>query len=228
MAVRNGERFLHDQLASILPQLAGDDEVIISDDHSTDGSIRAIEQFHDNRITILHNPHSGVISNFENALRASRGAYVFLADQDDVWKPDKVAVMLPNLAHCDLVVSDCVVVSENLAPIMDSFYQINSSGKGILRNLMRNSYMGCCMAFHQRVCTKALPFPPGIPMHDAWIGMIGEICFSVKFLDDKLVMHRRHGANASTNSVRSRLGLGKRVSHRIRMVKGIIELTYAA
>ena len=84
------------------------------------------------------------------------------------------------------------------------------------------------MAFHRRVVERALPFPRRIAMHDAWIGMIGEIYFSVKFIDAKLVLHRRHEENASSNAGPSRFTLGRRVSDRFQMVKEIIELTYAA
>ncbi len=228
MAVKNGETFLHEQLASILPQLTGGDEVIISDDHSTDRSRQIIEEFQDNRIKILNNPRSGLISNFENALQAAAGTFIFLADQDDVWRSDKIAATLPFLSRYDLVVSDCVVVDRQLTPLWGSFYGFNSSGKGILRNLVKNSYMGCCMAFHRRVAERALPFPRRIPMHDAWIGLIGEIYFTVKFMDAKLVLHRRHENNASTNAGPTSLTLGKRVINRFQMVKEIIELTYAA
>ncbi len=228
MAVKNGETFLHEQIASVLPQLTGDDELVISDDHSIDGSLQIIEGFQDRRIRILNNSGSGLISNFENALKAARGNYVFLADQDDVWSPDKIAVTIPFLHRYDLVVSDCVVVDRQMEPLRDSFYDFNSSGKGILRNLVKNSYMGCCMAFHRRVAERALPFPRRIPMHDAWIGLIGEVYFSVRFINAKLVFHRRHDQNASTNSGPTSFTLGKRVSSRFHMVKEIIELTYAA
>ena len=125
MAVKNGETFLHEQLASILPQLTGGDEIVISDDHSIDRSRRIIEEFRDKRIRVLSNPRSGLISNFENALQAARGTYIFLADQDDVWRPDKVAITLCALQSSDLVVSDCVVVDRQLTPLWDSFYDFN-------------------------------------------------------------------------------------------------------
>ena len=77
MAVKNGSRFLTEQIRSILPQLTGDDELIISDDHSTDNTTGLIDDFKDNRIKLLSNPHRGLISNFENALKASRGTLSF-------------------------------------------------------------------------------------------------------------------------------------------------------
>lgn len=227
MAVRNGESYLREQLNSILPQLAGDDEIIISDDHSKDKSIPLIQDMADHRIKIFSNPGHGLISNFENSLRHATGTYIFLADQDDVWMPEKVRVTLPYLHQDTLVVSDCRIVDHQLTARYESFYRINQSGKGIVKNLFKNSYMGCCMAFHRRLLEKALPFPAGIPMHDLWIGLIAELFFSVKFIDESLVLHRRHASNASTTGKQSTNSFTKRASDRWILLKTLIKLRYA-
>ena len=228
MAVKNGEAFVREQILSILPQLAGDDELIISDDHSTDNTLEILNQLCDRRIRIIQNPSSGLISNFENALRSAQGTYIFLADQDDIWMSEKVETTLQFLKRYDLVVSDCIVVNENLELRHESFYSTNGSRKGILRNLMHNSYMGCCMAFHRKILSKALPFPKEIPMHDLWLGLIAETCFTVKFLEKPLIYHRRHLHNASTTSHPSKASLTRKVGKRIWLLKKIIELSYAA
>ena len=228
MAVRNGESYLREQLSSILPQLAGEDELIISDDHSTDNTVRLIREYQDARIRLLINPGQGVITNFENTLRAARGTYIFLADQDDVWMQDKVEKTMRFLMDCDLVVSDCVIVNESLLPSQESFYQMNGSGKGLVRNLLRNSYMGCCMAFHRKVLSRALPFPEKIPMHDIWIGLTAEVHFNVKFISDKLLFHRRHQQNATTTSESSTGTLAEKLTRRFWLLKSIIAQSYAA
>ena len=227
MAIKNGATFIHEQISSILPQLAVGDEVVISDDYSTDDSITMVQKFNDPRIRVVHNNGQGIVSNFETALRASRGTYVFLADQDDVWKENKILTMLSYLRNYDLVVSDCTVVNEFLVPTTESFFRRNHSGKGILRNLLKNSYMGCCMAFHRRVLEKALPFPKQIHMHDAWIGLIGELYFSVHFTPTNLVYHRRHLNNATSTSKKSNSGWVDRIISRYWLLKKLIESKYA-
>jgi glycosyltransferase involved in cell wall biosynthesis len=222
MAVKNGAAYLHDQLTSILPQLAGDDEIIISDDHSSDESIQVIEQFNDSRITILQNPGQGLISNFENAIRHATGTYIFLADQDDVWMHNKVEETLLHLRNHALVVTDCAIVTSKLGATGQSFFQLNNSRSGILYNLIKNSYMGCCMAFHKKVLTKALPFPEKIPMHDAWLGLMAELHFNVKFVDQKLLYHRRHTDNASTTSLRSSTSVIHKMAQRFWLLKNIL------
>ena len=227
MAIKNGAPFLRDQISSILPQLAVDDELIISDDNSGDDSINIIQAFKDTRIRVVQNSCGGIVSNFETSLRAARGMYLFLADQDDVWKEDKIRTMLPYLQKYDLVVSDCSIVDEFLAPINESFFRRNHSGKGILRNLFRNSYMGCCMAFHKRVLKKALPFPKEIRMHDAWIGLIGEFHFTVHFVNTNLVYHRRHTKNATSTSQSSKANWVDRINGRYWLLKKLIQSRYA-
>ena len=227
MAIKNGGEYLYEQVSSILPQLAGEDELVISDDHSEDDSLKIIQCINDPRIRLIQNPESGLISNFENALRSAQGTYIFLADQDDVWVPDKVATTLSYLKTYDLVVTDCMVVNENLELLKESFYHVNKSRKGIFRNFMRNSYMGCCMAFHRKILKKALPFPEKISMHDQWIGLIGEMYFSVQFIDKKLIYHRRHLHNASTSSNRSNASMVDKISDRVLILKNVIVNAYA-
>ena len=91
IATYNGEKYLRQQIESILPQLSKEDEIVISDDCSTDRTVEILKVFNDERIKIFVNESNlGVVENFENAIKQSIGEYVFLSDQDDVWEPYKV------------------------------------------------------------------------------------------------------------------------------------------
>jgi glycosyltransferase involved in cell wall biosynthesis len=227
MAVKNGSQFVQEQIQSILPQLRGVDELIVSDDHSIDNTRELIEEFDDHRIKLLVNPNYGLVSNFENALNACSGTYIFLADQDDIWRPNKIETMKAQLQSYDLVVCDCEIVDENLEPFEESFYQLNNSKEGLLHNLIRNSYMGCCMAFHRKILSKALPFPKNLAMHDGWIGLITELHFTKVFIPDKLVLHRKHSSNASCTGTKSKFSNMTKITHRMRLIKNLISLRYA-
>jgi hypothetical protein len=120
-----------------------------------------------------------------------------------------------------MVISDCILVDHALRPTRDSFFVLNRSGKGLIKNIYRNSYMGCCMAFHRRVLARALPFPDDTPMHDFWLGLIGELYFKVCFIPEALIFHRRHSSNASTTGTRSRRHLRKKIQARYRIVKNL-------
>lgn len=218
MATYNGERYVAEQIRSILPQLEESDELIVSDDGSTDNTICIVQSFNDTRIKILHNKKNGIIRNFENALCNALGDYIFLCDQDDVWLPDKVKETVSFLQKYDCVVSDCKVTDENLHVITESFFKQRRSGKGFWKNMYENSYLGCCMAFRRTVLDIVLPFPHQIAMHDIWIGLNVELHGSSFFLKKPLILYRRHGDNASPSSEKSHYPITYRLSYRILFV----------
>ena len=228
MATKNGARFVGDQLDSILPQLSDKDEIIISDDHSSDNTFEIVKNYSDPRIKFIQNPKRGIVSNFENSLKSSVGEIIFLADQDDVWLPDKIEQTLPYLIEYDLVVSDCKIVDDKLASLHHSFFKFNSSRKGIVRNLFRNSYMGCCMAFNRSILEKAVPFPSRVIAHDQWLGLIAEVYGRVFFQSERLVLHRRHTKNASTTFYKSKNDVIDMFSHRLNLALSLIETRYGS
>ena len=198
-----GAKYIEEQLDSILVTLGTNDEVIVSDDGSTDGTREILLRYQesDERVRMIDGPKAGVKANVENALRACQGAYIFLADQDDIWMPDKVERVLEVLsdAKVGLVVHDAVVTDgtcENV--VLESFYTLKGSGAGVLKNIWRNTYIGCCMAFKRELLEEVLPIPSYIEMHDQWIGVINDqLKRGTKFIPDQLIKYRRHGNNAS-------------------------------
>mgnify|MGYP002597725427 FL=1 len=123
IATYNGEKYIKEQINSILPQLKNCDEIIISDDHSSDKTLDVIFQINDSRIQVyLNDKEKGYTSNFENALSKATGSIIFLADQDDIWKSNKVEVLQKSLEDSDLVVSDAEVVNGDLDVISPSFF----------------------------------------------------------------------------------------------------------
>jgi glycosyltransferase involved in cell wall biosynthesis len=223
LATRNGSAYLREQIDSILAQLTDDDELVITDDASTDETVAIVNSYDDNRIILLQQSTPiGVAGNFQTGLTACRGSYIFLADQDDVWNTKKIERMVSELQHCDLVVCDCAISDNQLNIHASSFFSNNRSGKGLLKNLYRNSYMGCCMAFRREVLSRALPFPKDIQIHDFWIGLIAELHFNVNFIPDVLVRHRRHSSNASTTGQTSRFTFMQRIEYRYRIVKALL------
>ena len=222
MATCNGERYLQAQLDSVLVQLNAGDELVIADDCSIDGTLALIEQRSDPRIRLLPGKQRlGVVANFERALCAARGEYVFLCDQDDVWLPNKRALLIEALASADLVVSDCRVTDGMLAVTAPSFFAQRRSGPGLLRNLWRNSFLGCCMAFRRSLLARALPFPRGLPMHDTWLGLVASATGRVRFVDAPTLLYRRHAASVSPTGGRSHFGPLAQLAHRVRFAAAL-------
>lgn len=222
IATYNGEKFIYDQLQSILDQLLENDEIIVSDNYSNDKTINIIKSINDSRIKIYFLKKRNLIKNFENALIHAKGDYIFLSDQDDIWLPNKIKIMLEELNSYDLIVSDCIVVNRDLETIEPSFYYINKSKSGFFKNIIKNSYLGCCMAFNRKILEASLPFPENIPMHDWWIGMIAEAIGEVLFLEDKLILFRRHGLNASITGQKSTYKISLRIKWRFLIIKELL------
>ena len=222
MATYNGEKYIKEQLESILSQIGENDEVIISDDSSTDNTVEIIKAFSDNRIKIFENQKfKSPIFNFENALIQANGEIIVLSDQDDIWKANKIETIKKYMQKYDLVLSDATIIDEYGNLIQESFYKLNNSRMGFIQNIIKNSYLGCAMGFNRKILEKALPFPKDIPLHDWWIGLVGEMYGKTYFIEDKLISYRRHGNNASPTGEKSKYSTLKKISFRISLIKNL-------
>jgi len=216
MATYNGESYIKEQIQSILPQLKDGDELIVSDDGSTDNTLEIVFSFESLKIRVLQGPQNGLIKNFENAINAAKGDYIFLCDQDDIWLENKVDVFKVAFDNgAILIVSDCRVVDANAKIINESFFSLRNSRLGFLPNLLRNGFLGCCMAFKAELKPKILPFPKNIPMHDWWIGLVASLYGEVVFINQPLILYRRHGNNASPTGDKSSFSLMTQAAHRL-------------
>lgn len=222
MATYNGEKYIFEQLKSILKS-DKITEVIVSDDGSTDKTKTIIESFNDKRIKIIKGPKKGLIKNFENSIKNANGNFIFLSDQDDVWLDNKVDIMLEKLCKYDLVCSDCFVTNEKLGIINQSFFELNQSKPGIKKNLIKNSYLGCCMAFKRVIIKDILPFPEKVGMHDWWIGLVAELNYKTSFLDEKLIYYRRHGKTNSITANKSTFSIYQKVIWRLNIAFNLLK-----
>lgn len=143
-----------------------------------------------------------------------------------MWLPDKVQTTIPYLEKYDLVVSDCKIVDKNLQIIEDSFFKIMHSGEGFWKNFVKNTYLGCCMAFKKEILNYVLPFPSNIAMHDIWIGLITEFFGNIFFLHEPLVLYRRHGENASFSSEKVKFSTSYKILCRYYLIKDIIKRSF--
>lgn len=211
MATYNGEKYLKEQIDSILIQLSIEDELIISDDGSMDTTLSILASYNDPRIHYMENKGKhGVVSNFENALKHAVGDYIFLCDQDDIWNYDKVKIVISKLKTNDLVVHDAELIDKDGKSMKKNYYSLMHQGTGFLSNLIKTRFLGCCMAFTKEVKEACLPFPKGIAGHDFWIGIYSILKFKVIFIDDILIKYRRHENNVSFSSEKSKNSLYKK------------------
>ncbi|WP_226064004.1 glycosyltransferase [Kaistella polysaccharea] len=219
IATYNGERFIQEQIASILPQLQNDDELIISDDYSTDRTIEIIESFREDRIKIIFNKtEKGYTNNFENAIKHASGDFIYLSDQDDVWLPHKIEVFSHEFEHHDFLVSNAKIVNEELESLdSQTYFDLRGMSTGFLSDLIKTKSLGCCMAFNKKVLQRILPFPPDKKLcpHDFWILLISEFYYRSKVIKEPLVLYRRHGNTTSTGGAKSSSSLSFMIKFRL-------------
>lgn len=222
IATYNGERYIEEQLTSILKQIATNDEIVISDDNSQDNTINIINAINDKRIKVYRDKqfHSPIF-NMENALKHAKGDIIMLADQDDVWVSNKVKKQVKALKEVDLVFSNAKLVDENLIEIRPKLYN-GKKVTGLFLNLFFNKYIGATMAFNRKILERALPFPKSIPMHDQWIGVIGEFYYKTAFLNETLILYRRHGNNASFCGENSKNSFGRKFMFRVNILIALL------
>ena len=201
MATYNGEKFISEQIDTILENMDFCDELVISDDGSTDNTINIINSYikKDKRIKLIKGPGKGVKRNFMNAINNTKGEYIFLSDQDDLWANNKIKIMDELFDNNDynVIVHNATIIDKESKPYKKTFFEFRNSRTGILANIYKNKYIGCCMAFRRSLIDKIMPIPDNIEMHDQWIGIIGEMYGKNIFIDKCLIKYRRHDNNVS-------------------------------
>lgn len=223
LAIYNGEKFIREQMKSITSQLDECDEIIIVDDCSTDNTISAIEEMNNYRMKIYRNEKNiGVVKSFERSLSFAEGHYIILADQDDVWLPGRMDCIRREIKSSDVLLLNAKIVDEKLNDSGANLFDTVGIREGFFANIFKNSFVGCCMAFKKDILKIALPFPHGLPWHDWYIGLIGELFFRVKRIDEPYLLYRRHAKNYTLTGSKSKNSLLRRFSMRFWMLYALV------
>ena len=212
LCTHNGERFIDEQLASILLQTVLPDEVVVSDDASMDATVqrvRAAFAAHPDgpSLVLLQNAQPlGVTRNFEQAIAACSGAIIVLSDQDDVWSPRRVEAALEAFADPAvlLVHSDATLIDGTGAELPDTLfdaYAVTDAVRAQLASprafellLHRNLVTGATMSVRRELAVGARPFPPSW-VHDEWLAVAAAARGRIVPLPERLVRYRQHGGN---------------------------------
>jgi glycosyltransferase involved in cell wall biosynthesis len=200
MATYNGARFIEEQLRSFVKQTRRPDELVISDDGSTDATGEIISQFATSApfpVCCFQNTGSpGYTGNFSSAIERTTGDLVFLSDQDDVWLPSKLA-NVERLArtHPDklLFINDAAMAHRDLRPTgLTKLGQIRSLGLGD-----ETFVMGCCCGVRRQLLTFGMPIPEGFHGHDNWLVGLSNGLGATLIHEEVLQLYRRHDQNQS-------------------------------
>ncbi|WP_417447326.1 glycosyltransferase family 2 protein [Kangiella sp.] len=219
LATYNGEKYILSQIESVLDQLSVDDELIVSDDNSSDSTLDIIRAINDPRIHVYSSLAGGVVSNFENALNKLNGDVVVLCDQDDIWLPGRLDLALDGLKSSDLVMVNYQMVDSELNYIQG---RLPIASLSFIKTFYRNGYLGCCMAFRASILPAILPFPKNVAMHDWWIALICLAKFRVAICNKVGVLYRRHSSNASVTGGVSESTFFNKIFIRISMFLALV------
>ncbi|MGN8886887.1 glycosyltransferase family 2 protein [Blautia sp. HCP28S3_G10] len=208
MCTYNGEKYVAEQIKSILSQSHPIDEIVIGDDGSTDKTVEIVEQILKTskvKYKIIQNKTNlGYRKNFENAIANTTGDIIFLSDQDDVWIKEKVKILLRDLDEKEeylLVFSDAYLVDGQLnkmeGSLWESVYYLKNKCKfnNCLELFLNGYYVtGATVAFKRTLFEKAYPFSE-IWQHDGWLGILAALYGDVFAEEQKLILYRQHGNN---------------------------------
>ena len=200
MATYNGEKYLQEQLDSFLCQTRLPDELIVSDDCSIDRTVQIVKEFSMNapfQVVLNQNPRNlGYAGNFNKALELTAGDIVFLSDQDDVWFPQKIAVIVSKAERYPealAIMNDSELTDGNLQTVgLTKLGQLRAGGFS-----NKSFVMGCCAAVRRSLLDFALPVPEGYASHDKWLLEIADALNTKLIFDEVLQYYRRHGSNES-------------------------------
>lgn len=223
MAVYDGQRFLRDQVESVIGELLSGDELIVVDDASIDGSLALLQGIDSAALRIYRNPcNLGVIGSFERGLQLAAHEFIFLCDQDDIWLPGKRAAFVDAFERDPAVfavISDAQVIDAQGAVVAPSFMTTRGGFDGsVVATVWRNRYLGCAMALRRPLLAAALPIPRQAPMHDMWFGAMARMTGKVVYLPKPFLQYRRHAGNVTPSR---RQSLPRMFRWRVGLVKAL-------
>ena len=216
LATYNGEKYLKELIDSILNQTYKNIKLIISDDCSKDSTRKILEEYEkqDERVEVYYQPQNlGYVKNFEFLLKQVKSNLYMLADQDDVWLPEKIEKSVETIEreNADLVFGDLEVVDKDLKTIYPSFNdfmllsrKIKKYIKSYKLNYLYNCVTGCTVIAKSKFISKLLPIPANSKyfIHDHWLGIIMSIYGKVVYMPEKYIKYRQHGNNqVGTNKI---------------------------
>lgn len=215
MATYNGERYLKEQIESILSNTYSNWTLEICDDGSADKTVSIGKEYEErfpDRIKVHQNSKNlGVVLNFLEGARRADGDYVMFCDQDDVWLKDKIDKTLKFMLNTEeehgqavpiSVFSDAKVVDEHLQEINSSFHKsnkLNCTKLDLAHILMENKLIGCTIMFNKALKEKLDQLPKKARVHDWWIGLIAASFGKIAYFSETTILYRQHGHNVIGN-----------------------------
>jgi len=236
LASYNGDRYIAEQIDSILAQTLDAWRLLIRDDASTDKTvaiIKAYQEKHPDKILLLESPvNSGSpVSNFGSLIAQATQEYVVTCDQDDVWFPDKLEKSLRRMQEEESLYPDAPVLLHTDAKVVDPLLSLvepsltrrlhlDMSRYQLRHLLVQNIVTGSTMMLNRKLYTNVKGFPPHTIMHDWWLALLACATGRVVYLDEPTILYRQHDNNV--------VGIPSPASYyRLRKKASLVRASYA-
>lgn len=226
LATYNGEKYLREQLDSLLTQTVALDEIVVCDDGSNDKTVEILKEYSlkCNLKYVVNEKNLGVNKNFEKAIRLCTNQYVAICDQDDIWFPRKIEVLLKKIREVE---SDrpCVVSSQSQSLSknkgMEPYRTIKDSVGVYATLLATGNVQGCTLMLNRKMIDLLKPFPKSykeVMMYDGYISFVAATC-GVKYNIGEVLMFYRHHETNVLGRIQEKQTIVKRMIAKIRYLK---------
>jgi glycosyltransferase involved in cell wall biosynthesis len=214
LAAYNGEKYIHNQIDSILNQTYQDFEIVACDDKSTDSTWNILQEYEkrDARIhCFLNEVNLGFKKNFEKAILLCKGDYIALSDQDDEWTVDHLKTLLQNIGDNMICCGDAEIIDKDgnslgykFSDTKECFSMFTASFEEKLRYILYkgNPYQGASMLLSRKSIAYLLPLPDTINFHDAWFALCANALNAFFYMKTVITKYRQHGENITTHKIK--------------------------
>lgn len=213
VATYNGEKYIEEQMQSILNQTFQDFEVVVRDDCSNDDTYEILCRIarKDNRISLKRNIHNiGFKRNFERIVNDCTGKFIAFSDQDDIWEIKHLEILLSIIGNKDLACGNSLLVDQynnslkiTMKDVVGMEQEIETANV-CWRLFYDNFVQGSAMLVRKELCDKYLPIPEQVGFHDYWLALVASVNNGIAYTSQIILRYRQHGNNV-TNNVRKSL-----------------------
>ncbi|MDP1615245.1 MAG: glycosyltransferase family 2 protein [Methylococcales bacterium] len=229
IATYNGERFLQEQLESIISQTYTPIEIIAIDDCSTDNTFSILNRYaaqHPHFILIRNEQNLGYQKNFEKGFALAKGDYIAPSDQDDIWLPNKIETLVNNIGQHAIAYCNSAFInsaSESMDKTMNDI-KILANFDNPIMYVTGASAPGHAMLITRQLALDAMPYPT-LVSHDYWLAFVATFNSSLKFIDEVLVLYRRHDTNVF-GAINSKNKVRENAQQRVQKARERVQLLY--
>ena len=200
LATYNGEKYLRQQLDSILQQDYPNIEIVVTDDCSSDSTLTILQEYASKYPSILiyaNDTNLGLNKNFEKGMLLAQGEYIAISDQDDIWKKEKITTLMNKIGNHAIIYHDSELIDLNGLSLNRKLSDIKQLGDfdNCLNVAIVANVPGHAMLFKKSLVDQCIPFPENAILYDHWMAFVATFSTGIKFISRPLVMYRQHENN---------------------------------